>query len=137
MAEDRSFLGRGWGFPPTFGRAQRGVAMVEGAEDINQSLDILLSTSLKERVMRPTYGCNLRDFQFEAINPSFVGLIKDLVSNAILYHEPRIRVESIEVSQADALTGVLRISVDYRVRQVNSRFNFVYDYYLNEGASQP
>lgn len=136
MKGEQDFLGRGWSFPPQFGADEAGVRMVAGKEDIEQSLHILLSTSLGERVQRPKYGCNLTDYQFEAINASFIGLLRDMVDTAILYHEPRIRVDRISVDSAaeQALEGKVLISIDYRVRTSNSRYNFVYDFYLNEGA---
>ena len=86
--------------------------------------------------MQPEYGCNLSDYQFEPMNNTLVGLIRDVVRDAILYHEPRIRVDNITVSESDsqdAIEGVLLISIDYVIRETNSRFNFVYDFYLKEG----
>lgn len=134
--EEKSFLGRGWSFPPTFETASGGILMVTGKEDIDQSLEILLSTSLRERVLQPQYGCNLGDFQFEAMNANLVGYLKDLVQTAILYHEPRIKLDNIEISESDsldAITGFLKISIDYVIRETNSRFNYVYPFYINEG----
>jgi phage baseplate assembly protein W len=137
--ETDKFLGRGWAFPPTFRRSDAGpsgVDLVEAREDIEQSLQILLSTSLGERIMRPDYGCNLSDYQFEPMNASVVGYIRDMVSTAMIYNEPRIRVERVDVSQPatqDALDGRLLIEVDYTIRTTNSRFNFVYDFYITEG----
>lgn len=139
MLEREKFLGRGWAFPPSFRRTRTGtsgVELVEAREDIEQSLHILLSTSLGERIMRPEYGCNLSDFQFEPPNASVVGFIRDLVSTAIIYNEPRIRVDRIAVHQPigqDALDGKLQIEIDYAIRTTNSRFNLVFDFYLNEG----
>ena len=139
MLESEKFLGRGWAFPPTFRRTETGtsgVELVEAREDIDQSLHILLSTSLGERIMRPDYGCNLSDFQFEPLNASVVGFIRDMVSTAMIYNEPRIQVDRIEVRQPigqDALEGKLQIGVDYTIRTTNSRFNFVFDFYVNEG----
>ena len=136
------FLGRGWAFPPSFRRSPlgtSGVELVQAREDIEQSLTILLSTSLGERIMRPTYGCNLTDFQFEPLNATVVGFIRDMVSTAMIYHEPRIQVDRVEVNQPvgrDAFEGRLLISVDYVIRTTNSRFNFVYDFYLNEAIQQ-
>lgn len=138
MFERQKFLGRGWSFPPTFSRradGNSGVDMVEAKEDIDQSLGILLSTSLGERVMQPTYGCNLIDYQFEPLNASLIGQLRDLIANAILYHEPRIRVQKIDISEADALSGKLLIEVEYTVRTSNSRFNYVYDFYLKESSN--
>ena len=139
--ENKSFLGRGWSFPPTFEANEvnqsGSVLMVTGKEDIDQSLEILLSTSLRERVLQPKYGCNLGDFQFEAINANLLGYLKDLVQTAILYHEPRIRLDAITISESDsldAITGFLKISIDYVIRETNSRYNYVYPFYLKEGV---
>lgn len=139
MADNQSFLGRGWSFPPQFNNETGGVEMVSDYEDIEQSLDILLSTSLGERVMQPKYGSNLHDFQFEAMNDTFLGFLRDLVEKAILYYEPRIVTERVEITpdgQFDALEGRLIISIDYFVATTNSRYNYVYDYYLRE-ADRP
>ena len=137
--EQQSFLGRGWTFPPSFNKESGHTNMVEDVEDINQSLTILLSTSLGERIMLPEYGCNLRDFQFEPINASFVAFIKDLVRTASIYYEPRILVENVEVTEstaAETYDGLLFISVDYTVRSTNSRFNFVFPFYQNEAVQE-
>ncbi len=135
MATERSFLGSGWSFPPEFNREASVVKIVNEIDDIQESLNILLTTSLGERVMQPQYGCNLLDFQFEPTNNSLLSYLKDLVENAILIYEPRIVVENIEITPAesfDLIEGRLRISIDYEVSETNSRYNFVYDFYLQE-----
>lgn len=124
------FLGRGWAFPPSFKDEGGYVEMVEAEADIDQSLHIILSTSFGERVLRPDFGCNLTDFLFEPMNSGFIGYMRDVVFNALLYHEPRIKVNRVEVFQDEQLEGKLLISVDYTVRTTNSRFNFVYDFYV-------
>ena len=131
----KSFLGTGWSFPPEFNNISNNVEMVSGTEDIDQSLNILLSTALGERVMQPQYGCDLTDYVFETLNSSVIGYLKDRVKNAILFYEHRIRVEQIEISPADSMDligGRFTISLEYSVPGTNSRFNYVYDYYLNE-----
>ncbi len=135
MSENNSYLGRGWAFPPTFNINSGSVEMVQNEEDINQSLEILLSTSLGERVMQPTYGCNLKDYQFEALNVTMISFLKDLVERAILFHEPRITLENIKVTEIDSfdlIEGKFTIEVDYQIDGSNSRRNFVYDFYLRE-----
>ena len=130
-----SFLGTGWSFPPTFNREAGSVELVSDEEDIRQSLNILLSTTLGERVMQPRYGCDLANYVFENMNSSVIGYLKDRVKNAILYYEPRIVAEKIEVTAAesfDLIEGKFTISIDYSIPGTNSRFNYVYDYYKNE-----
>lgn len=139
MLERRDFLGRGWAFPPEFVKSSKyggEVVMVEAVEDIEQSLHILLRTSIGERVMQPEYGCNLTDFQFDPTNSALLGFLKDMVFNAILYYEPRIKVERLEVvaDGDDWVEGRLRFFIDYKVRQTNSRYNLVWDYYRTEGV---
>jgi uncharacterized protein len=130
-----SFLGTGWSFPPTFESDTGSVTMVSNEEDIKQSLNILLSTSLGERVMQPEYGCNLTDYLFESLSSSVIGYIKDRVKNAILYYEPRIIAGKIEVTSDasfELVEGRFTISIEYTIAGTNSRFNYVYDYYKNE-----
>ncbi|WP_281557360.1 GPW/gp25 family protein [Thalassomonas sp. RHCl1] len=136
MSEENPFLGTGWGFPPTFNKDTRSVGMTSGVEDINKSLEILLSTSLGERIMHPTYGCNLKDYLFEPLDQSLDAFLKDLIKTAILYFEPRILLEKISLEPV-SLEGRVTITLDYRVRSTNSRYNFVLPFYLNEGATTP
>lgn len=134
MADANAFLGRGWAFPPAFSGGGAQVAMVEGEDDIEQSLAILLATRRGERVMQPDFGCDLNEFLFAEITPSLVGQVRDLVAGAILNHEPRIRLEEVDISDARAGEGLLVITVDYTVRATNSRFNLVYPFYLREAS---
>jgi uncharacterized protein len=133
MSTERAFLGRGWSFPPAFDKASKSVAMLEEEKDIESSLEILLSTRLGERIMQPNYGCNLDEMVFEAMNLTMLTYLKDLVENAILYFEPRIDLIGLEIDTSQELEGVLLIKIDYTVRTTNSRFNFVYPFYKNEG----
>jgi|SRR5215213_1326523 len=137
MNENKSFLGTGWAFPPTFLKKPCQVVMVSDEEDIRQSLQILLSTRHGERVMQPEYGCNLDVLLFEPISTSLISFVKDLIEKAILYHEPRIELRKIDISIAEVLQGLLLIELEYVVRTTNSRYNLVYPFYLKEGEQQP
>jgi len=134
MSEDNPFLGTGWGFPPTFRKEIQSVEMISGPEDIQSSLEILLSTSLGERIMQPTYGSNLKDYLFEPLDASLEAFLKDLIKTAILYFEPRIHLDKVSLESVP-LEGLVTISLDYRIRSTNSRYNFVLPFYLNEGAN--
>ena len=131
------YLGTGWGFPPTFNKATRSVKLVSEEEDICESLHILLSTSLGERVMQPNYGCNLTELIFEPLSPTVTSNIKELVRTAIIYNEPRIRVNRLEINFNQEIEGLVDIAVDYTIISTNSRFNFVYPFYSQEGIGSP
>ncbi|MBE3024384.1 hypothetical protein GQ37_013965 [Janthinobacterium sp. BJB1] len=140
MSIDQSFLGRGWAFPPTFSKGQRAsgtggqAAMVDGEEDIAQSLRILLSTAPGERVMRPDFGCGIKTHVFDLVNYGSMATMKALIERAILFFEPRITLESIELSQQDIANGRLDICLHYTIRMTNTRSNMVYPFYFVEGT---
>ena len=139
MAEeaDKSFLGRGWSFPPQFdlNNGLLELKMVSLEADIKESLGILLSTAPGERVMQPSYGCGLKSMMFETIDETAITEIRDLVERAILFFEPRISVEDVSVDTADIYEGLLRIHIDYTIISINTRSNIVYPFYIQEGSS--
>jgi uncharacterized protein len=132
--ENGNFLGRGWAFPPSFDLASGQVEMVEGNEDIQQSLRILFSTLPGERIMVPDYGCDLRAFVFESIDETTLTHMKTIISDAILFFEPRIILDDVVFDTSAIDDGVLNISIDYTVETTNSRSNFVFPYYLTEAT---
>lgn len=134
MDDKLEFIGTGWSFPPAFDNVSGNTAMSSGVQDIMESLGILLSTTLGERIMRPEYGCNLKDYVFDPMNATMDAYIKKLVEDAIIYYEPRITLEKVKVD-VRANEGVMWINVDFRVDATNSRANYVYPYYIKEGTN--
>jgi uncharacterized protein len=131
---DKSFLGTGWNFPPTFRREWYGVEMLTGEDDIRSSLTIILSTITGERVMLPTFGCNLQPYVFEVMNVPNVAMIEKIVKDALTYHEPRIIVENI-VSTPNQERGSLDIDIFYSIIATNTRTNMVYPFYVKEATN--
>lgn len=135
MQVDRSFLGTGWRFPPSFARGGADVETVSGPEDIHQSLQILFATQLGERVMQDEFGCDLNGFLFEEIDQGLINSLTAMISDAILYHEPRITKDRLEIAESASEQGLLLISIDYTIKSTNSRYNMVYPFYLNEAGT--
>ncbi|NET16453.1 MAG: GPW/gp25 family protein [Okeania sp. SIO1H6] len=131
MDTNNSFLGTGWSFPPTFNQDTGTVEMVSDEKDIIQSLEIILSTRPAERIMQPDFGCELSQFLFEEISQGLITGIRGIISDALVYHEPRINVEEINIEESEQ-EGLLLISIIYTVRATNSRYNLVYPFYINE-----
>ncbi len=133
---DKAFLGVGWSFPPEFHKhgSDMSVRMVAEEEDIRESLKILLNTRPGERVMQPAYGCGLHTMVFETLSESAVTEIKDVIERAVLFYEPRITLESVNVNTDEIYEGRLLIRLDYTVRRTNSRSNVVYPFYFIEGS---
>ncbi len=134
MAENsnQDFLGTGWSFPPTFSKAEQGVKMVSAEEDIQQSLEILLSTRPGERIMHPEYGCNLDIMLFEPLTTTLITYVSDMIRTSILYFEPRLDLLKVDINSQQATEGLILIEIDYIIRSTNSRFNYVYPFYLSD-----
>lgn len=130
----QDFLGRGWSFPPSFDIGAQSVEMTERELDIERSLQILLTTAIGERVMLPKYGCDMHEYLFASMNTTTKSLVKDRIKTAILYFEPRIDAGRIEIDDSGQYEGRLVIEIEYVVRATNSRYNFVFPFYVNEGT---
>lgn len=139
MHDQNAFLGSGWSFPPNFHRHNGDISLVEHEEDINQSLLILLSTTPGERLMHPSFGCNLKHMVFETVTVGVITKIKDAIARAILFFEPRITLQNVEVNTEDnpdqpnsIYDGVMEIHIEYIIRKTNTRSNMVFPFYFAE-----
>jgi phage baseplate assembly protein W len=132
MASDLKFLGRGWSFPPTFDKQTREVRMLEGEEDVRSSIEILLSTEIGERVLRPTFGWKRDRWVFESLTATSATAIQREIEDALIFYEPRIDLNSVRILPGDRITGKIEIVVDYTVRNTNTRNNLVFPFYLKE-----
>ena len=131
---EKSFLGQGWAFPPGFSLGTKTSILVREDEDIQQSLMILLSTRLGERIMQPQYGCNLHHVVFEKADKSTLTFLRDSIESAILYHEPRIKVLEIRTSVNTGEPERILIDIVYLIRATNTRSNLVYPFSLTEAT---
>jgi phage baseplate assembly protein W len=93
----------------TFGIAQ-------GTEKLEQGLKLILQTYPGERVMRPDFGCRLRDYLFEVPTPDIIARLTDEVDGAIRTWEPRVVVEEVQVRPDEAVDGLLHLVISYRAR---------------------
>ncbi|UKB82417.1 GPW/gp25 family protein [Chryseobacterium sp. MEBOG06] len=134
MKINTDFLGIGWSFPPEFNETEGKLAMTTDVEDINNSLLILLSTRPGERVMFPNYGCDLQEMLFKPLDLTLITQMTGIIERAILYHEPRINILSIDIDTQDELEGEVLIQIDYEVRNTNTRSNIVFPFYKGEAT---
>ena len=134
LIENKGFLGRGWKFPPTFTKGYNSAELSQFEQDIRESLNILISTLVGERVMLPGYGTNVHNLIFENLDTNTGTLIADELKKAILLHEPRIFVDKITPTQEE-LNGTLEMQIEYTIIATNTRYNIVYPFYFTEGTN--
>ena len=132
----KSFIGSGWSFPPTFTKNE-GIVMVSEEEEIAQSIEILLNTSIGERIMQPKFGCDLKTYLFQSISTSKLHFVKEMIRTALLNYEARIKLIDINIDHTKYLDGIINVTVNYEVAKTNSRFNLVFPFYKVEGTDLP
>ncbi|MBL4703146.1 MAG: GPW/gp25 family protein [Flavobacteriales bacterium] len=132
--EADDFLGTGWAFPVEFTKGIDQVEMVSDEIDIEQSLVILLSTQVGERVTQLDYGTIITDYTFEKLDVQAATLLEDDVKTAITYYEPRVTVSEI-TSEVDINSGKIEMDIQFTVNQTNTRHNIVFPFYFNEGTN--
>ena len=135
MADDQQFLGRGWAFPVTFGNQGRAVTLAEAEEDIHQSLEILLSTHVGERLLNPTFGWKRDSLMFEPVSTSFAAYLAKEIETAILFFEPRVKLNAVDFESEPDQDGLVLIRIDYTIKTTNTRTNLVYPFYVTQVAN--
>jgi len=91
-------FGKGISFPPRIGDDGRW-AWSAGADNIRESIRIILLTALEERIMLPGFGCGLQNYLFEPNTVATRRLIEEAVRQALGRWEPRIHVQQVAVEE--------------------------------------
>ncbi len=134
MGMEKSFLGKGWSFPPEFRKGVEPTVTVTEEEDIRQSLEILMQPNPGERVHRYDFGCGIRRFIQEEMTLTVQTQMQDVISRAVLMFEPRVTLNEVELDVDRVAEGIVLVELDYTVRRTNSRTNMVFPFYLREGT---
>lgn len=93
-------LGRGISFPPRVGPDGR-LQWSEGERNVRESIQVILTTEKRERLMLPEFGGGLGQYLFEPNTVATRHQIAERITRALALWEPRISVESVTV-EADA-----------------------------------
>lgn len=81
-------------------------------DQIKSNLVNLLLTDIGERVMNPTFGCNLKRFLFEGITDSNIESLIISLGNSISIFIPEITVTNIEVVPTPD-SNLIDLTIDY------------------------
>ena len=124
-----SFLGKGWGLPLLPDSRNRLLPVATGPEKVRQSIHVILETEVGERLMRPTFGCGLRRYLMKPNTVATRALIQRDVELALATWEPRIELQSVDVSPGEDPALVV-IHIAYVHVRDGTRGNLVYPFYL-------
>ncbi|KJS59596.1 GPW/gp25 family protein [Streptomyces rubellomurinus] len=106
-----------------------GLAWASGTDLVRQSIETILDTEPGERVMRPDFGCGLRQFLMAPNTAATRAALRAEIEQALGRWEPRIQVIGVSVTPGEEPTMVW-IDIAY-VRLADLRAdNLVYPFYL-------
>jgi phage baseplate assembly protein W len=125
---DLRIIGRGFGFP--MGVDGRGaIRMVQGAQEIEEAIRLILTTAPGERRMRPAFGCDLHEMVFAPMDTATLTTIRRSVTVALERWEPRIEVLEVRAEPVPNVDGCLLIAVSYTIRSTLEQRTLVYPFY--------
>jgi len=125
----KTFLGNGLHFPLRL-NARGEILLVTGTEDIEQSIRIILGTRPGERVMRPTFGCRAYELLFEPQSAATASMLQDYVYEALAIWEPRIEVQSVDVSAGEYGDSTLLAEIVYEIKATHDTRSIVYPFFI-------
>jgi uncharacterized protein len=129
MTRTLNLLGKGWTVPLQPDDRTGKLNYESGAEKVRQSIWIILDTEPGERIMRPSFGCGLRRYLMKPNTSSTRALIEREVRNALVTWEPRIDLQSVDITPGDDPSLIL-IQINYLHRRDGQKGNLVYPFYL-------
>jgi|YelNatPaOPRAMG01_1025707.scaffolds.fasta_scaffold04611_5 phage baseplate assembly protein W len=93
--------------------------VVQGIQDVDQCIRIILTTPKGSDVLRPTFGVDIWRYIDYPMNSAVPGIVRE-VSTAIALWEPRVSIVAINAAPATANSGQagaqLQVSVTWALR---------------------
>lgn len=112
---------------------QGGLNLSHDYHNLEESIVIILSTRLGERVYRPDFGSRLHELVFAPLNDDTLLLAQIYAREAIQKWEPRVTVEAVTTTPITE-TASLNINLNYRIRETHHRRSLVYPFYLTPAS---
>lgn len=123
------FIGAGWGYPLHVD-ATGSIALVSKEREIEEAIRLILATAPGERPMRPEFGCGIHEYVYAPIDGGTAGRVAFEVNESLTRWEPRIKVESVQVSQGpDPAGGMLLIDIRYTMLGTLDARTLVFPFY--------
>ncbi len=122
------FVGTGWAFPPDV-NTRGGIALVSHEREIEQAIQIIVTTYPGERPMRPRFGCKMRDFVFRSADNATAAELAVEVRHAVRQWEPRVDVHDVIVRPDADHRNRLDVEIVYAIKRTNDLRNLVFPFY--------
>lgn len=113
-------IGRGLSFPPRVGPDGR-MQWSEGERNVRETIQIILATEQRERLMLPEFGAGLGRFLFEPNTVTTRHQIAERINRALAQWEPRIAVESVSVDADPQDARAATATITYKLVATGAR----------------
>lgn len=125
------YIGAGFAAPLRVS-VQGGIQLSSDAPNLEESILIILRTSLGERVYRPNFGCRLAELVFEPLNTQTLLLIRLYIEEALKMWEPRIILRQVRTDPYPS--GRVDIEIIYQPKNSYDLRSLVYPFYLSSAG---
>ena len=130
-----SHVGSGISFPIKTSVTGNLQLSAEG-QNLEESIHVILRTSLGERVYRPDFGSRLSELVFAPLNTNTLLLLRLYVEEALKAWEPRIELDEI-LTDPDPVRGRVDITIKYHPKSSHDPRSLVYPFYLLPADTTP
>lgn len=110
--DPKRLLGQGVAFPPRIDRNGQW-AWSAAAENVRESIQVILLTAKRERMLTPEFGAGLQSFLYEVNSLTTRQLIQKAVVEALDQWEPRVEVREVLVDPDPTDPQAVRVTIQY------------------------
>ena len=133
--DERAFLGTGMKFPPQIDPGTGRFALSSGAQNVKESVYIILMTNRGERWLDPSFGSDIMRYTFMDTSLTMLNLLSSDLRTLLMEQEPRISDVTVDIDP-EVKDGCMLVNVAYTVADTNTRDNLVFPFYLNAGGEE-
>lgn len=98
--------------------------LITEREHIFESIETILTTPVGSRVMRRTFGSNLKALIGQPLNPGTITAIYAATNEAIATWEPRVDVVATHLDLENAKEGIVNLRIFLRIQGENVEGEF-------------
>lgn len=122
-------MSAGMKFPPQVEPGTGRFALSAGAQNVRESVYLILMTQQGERWLEPAFGSRIMRYTFMDASPTMLRMLSDDLRDTLLRQEPRIKEISVCI---DPQPEAERLLVDIRYRTADGEQDkTAFPFYLN------
>lgn len=123
-------LGTGIKFPLQVNQTTGRFLLSQGADNVKESLYLILMTQQGERFTRQEFGSRIMAYPFIETSTTMLNIMAREIQNTILEQEPRIWQVEVEI-EPDQRQGYLQVELRYMLRETQTKDSMTVPFYIS------